>query len=87
MLHPHIFHFTLTPAYLLAGVLKEAGVPDGVCNLVFGFGNSVGTPLVTHPHVPIISFTGGTVTGKRCVWCVLPNTMAVSMFYHIFMTA
>ena len=53
------------PAYLMAQVFQEAKLPPGVCNLVFGIGPSVGSALVSHPDVPLISFTGGTVTGRR----------------------
>lgn len=45
-------------------VLQEAGIPDGVVNVVLGSGADVGTPLLEHPDVPVISFTGSTETGK-----------------------
>lgn len=45
-------------------LLSEAGVPDGVVNLVTGFGEEAGAALVEHPHVSVISFTGSTETGK-----------------------
>eukprot|EP01133_Synstelium_polycarpum_P004042 gene4042-4684_t len=51
-------------AYLLGEVLNEAGVPPGVVNLVFGNGPRAGSALVSHPQVPLISFTGGTKTGE-----------------------
>ena len=41
------------------------GFPPGVVNMVIGTGPSVGEPLVTHPQVPLVSFTGSTVIGKR----------------------
>ena len=56
---------TSLTAHMLCDVLTEAGVPNGVCNMVFGLGHNVGTPLVSHPNVPLISFTGGTVTGNK----------------------
>lgn len=49
---------------MLCQVLQESGLPNGVINMVFGTGPKVGMPLVCHPDVPAISFTGGTVTGK-----------------------
>jgi aldehyde dehydrogenase (NAD+)/betaine-aldehyde dehydrogenase len=57
----------LTPitANLLVGILHEAGLPEGVVNVVHGFGEDVGTALVEHPGVDKISFTGGTVTGRK----------------------
>jgi 5-carboxymethyl-2-hydroxymuconic-semialdehyde dehydrogenase len=51
-------------ASLLPGILAEAGVPDGVFNLVHGDGEVAGAALVEHPDVPLISFTGETTTGQ-----------------------
>jgi aminomuconate-semialdehyde/2-hydroxymuconate-6-semialdehyde dehydrogenase len=48
----------------LCEILNEAGVPKGVCNMVFGKGDPVGKTIVEHPGVPMISFTGGTQTGE-----------------------
>lgn len=56
--------FTSRSAYLLCEILNEAGVPKGVCNMVFGKGDPVGKTIVEHPGVPMISFTGGTQTGE-----------------------
>ncbi|CAM2845082.1 aldehyde dehydrogenase [Paenibacillus sediminis] len=56
----------LTPmtATVLAEICRDAGVPDGVVNLVHGFGpNSAGAALVEHPDVNGITFTGETTTG------------------------
>lgn len=50
---------------LLGEIAKEAGIPDGVVNVVHGLGSVVGTALTTHPEVDLISFTGSTSTGKR----------------------
>jgi 5-carboxymethyl-2-hydroxymuconic-semialdehyde dehydrogenase len=49
----------------LGRLALEAGVPKGVLNIVHGYGREAGEALVTHPDVRTISFTGGTVTGKR----------------------
>lgn len=57
----------LTPmtATLLGEICKDAGIPDGVVNLVHGFGpDSAGSALTEHPDVNGISFTGETTTGK-----------------------
>jgi len=52
-------------AYLLCSIVKEAGLPDGVFNVVQGFGAaSAGEALTRHPLVRSISFTGETSTGK-----------------------
>jgi aminomuconate-semialdehyde/2-hydroxymuconate-6-semialdehyde dehydrogenase len=50
---------------LLGEIAKEAGIPDGVVNVVHGLGGVVGTALTTHPEVDLVSFTGSTATGKR----------------------
>ncbi|MGI8486393.1 MAG: aldehyde dehydrogenase family protein, partial [Thermomicrobiales bacterium] len=57
---------TFTPKLTLrlVEVLVEAGIPAGVVNLVMGSGTAVGEPLLQHPDVPVISFTGSTETGK-----------------------
>ncbi|NBM18655.1 aldehyde dehydrogenase [Streptomyces sp. GC420] len=49
----------------LGPILKEAGLPDGVFNVVTGSGASAGEALVSHPDVDMISFTGSTAVGKR----------------------
>ncbi|MGB9561687.1 MAG: aldehyde dehydrogenase family protein, partial [bacterium] len=54
----------------LVEILAEAGIPDGVVNLVHGSGRDVGIPIVEHPDVKVISFTGSSEVGrdiaKRC---------------------
>lgn len=54
-------------ADLLADVLNEAGLPPGVVNIVYGLGPEAGEALVRHPDVPVISFTGGTATGRHII--------------------
>jgi aldehyde dehydrogenase (NAD+) len=44
-------------------LLAEAGVPDGVVNVVHGYGEEAGDALVRHPGVPVITFTGSRETG------------------------
>ncbi len=51
----------------LGELALEAGVPAGVLNIVHGFGADAGEPLVAHPDVRAISFTGSTATGNRIV--------------------
>jgi aldehyde dehydrogenase (NAD+) len=50
-------------AAALVGILSEAGLPDGVVNMVTGPGSTVGDALVTDPRVKGLSFTGSTATG------------------------
>jgi len=52
-------------AALLAELIREADLPPGVFNVVQGFGETAGAPLVAHPLVNLISFTGETVTGQE----------------------
>lgn len=48
-----------------AALTQEAGLPDGVLNVVCGFGHEAGAALVEHPNVAMVSFTGSDETGKR----------------------
>lgn len=57
--------FTSMTAQLLCEVLLDIGLPTGVVNVVFGLGAKAGEALVQDSRVPLISFTGGTETGKR----------------------
>ncbi len=51
----------------LGELALEAGIPPGVLNIVHGYGKDAGEPLVKHPDVRAISFTGSTATGNRIV--------------------
>jgi acyl-CoA reductase-like NAD-dependent aldehyde dehydrogenase len=51
-------------AWNLAKTLEEAGLPPGVLNVVFGSGGEAGTPLVEHPSIDLVSFTGSNEVGK-----------------------
>jgi 5-carboxymethyl-2-hydroxymuconic-semialdehyde dehydrogenase len=51
----------------LGQLALEAGIPPGVLNIVHGYGKQAGEPLVRHPDVRAISFTGSTATGNRIV--------------------
>ena len=55
---------TPLPFLLLMELLRDAGLPDGVVNLVNGRGPVTGQALVEHPDVDVIAFTGGTTTGR-----------------------
>ncbi|MGH2405995.1 MAG: 5-carboxymethyl-2-hydroxymuconate semialdehyde dehydrogenase [bacterium] len=52
-------------AMLLSEIIAEADLPPGVVNVVHGFGETAGAPLVAHPLVAAISFTGETTTGQE----------------------
>lgn len=52
-------------ALKIAELALEAGVPEGVLNVVPGLGSTVGAALASHPDVDLLSFTGSTATGRR----------------------
>ncbi len=58
---------TLTPlsALLLAEAFDQAGLPEKVLSVVTGSGSEIGDPLVTHPSIRMVSFTGGLETGEK----------------------
>lgn len=72
---------TETPmmAYEMAKIFKEVGLPAGVANIVFGAGSEVGTALVEHPDVRVISFTGSTETGRKVAEAGGRNLKKVSL--------
>ena len=71
----------LTPmtAYLLCEICAEAGLPNGVLNVVHGTGPNVGSAITAHPKVGTISFTGGTVTGGKVAETCAPMFKKVSL--------
>jgi 5-carboxymethyl-2-hydroxymuconic-semialdehyde dehydrogenase len=71
--------FTPLSASLWAQIFREAGVPDGVFNLVNGLGEEAGDALVKHPGVPLISFTGETTTGQTIFRNCATNLKGMSM--------
>lgn len=66
-------------AAILCEIMKSAGLPNGVVNIVFGLGAEAGQALVEHPDVPLISFTGGTVTGRRIAATAAPMLKKLSL--------
>ncbi|MBL7864798.1 MAG: aldehyde dehydrogenase [Cyclobacteriaceae bacterium] len=71
----------LTPmtAYLFTKLCQEAGLPQGVLNVVHGLGPKVGQAIIDHPGIPAISFTGGTVTGKKITTTAGPMLKKLSL--------
>jgi len=71
----------LTPmtAYMLCEVAREAGLPNGVLNVVHGTGPNVGAAITAHPKIGTISFTGGTVTGRKVAEACAPLFKKVSL--------
>jgi 5-carboxymethyl-2-hydroxymuconic-semialdehyde dehydrogenase len=71
--------WTPLSASLLPEITAEAGLPDGVFNLVHGIGEVAGAALVAHPGVPRISFTGETTTGQVIMAAAAPHLKGLSM--------
>ena len=71
----------LTPltANLLAEVIHEVGLPAGVVNIVHGLGHEAGQTIVAHPKINLISFTGGTITGKKVAETASPMFKKLSL--------
>ncbi|BBT38033.1 Betaine aldehyde dehydrogenase [Pseudomonas putida] len=59
----------------LAEIYTEAGLPDGVFNVLTGSGREVGTWLTEHPRIEKVSFTGGTTTGKKVMASASSSTL------------
>ncbi|MEO6518094.1 MAG: aldehyde dehydrogenase [Pseudoxanthomonas sp.] len=66
-------------ATLLAELAAEIGLPAGVLNIVHGLGSEVGEPLVTHPKVRAVSFTGSTAVGQRIATLAAPALKKLSL--------
>ena len=69
---------TPSSTVVLMEILHEAGVPDGVVNLVTGYGDPVGMAMTAHPDVDMVSFTGSTAVGKAAVAASAGNLKKVS---------
>ena len=71
----------ITPmtAFLLSEICIEAGLPAGVLNIVHGIGSKVGNAIVSHKNIPLISFTGGTATGKHIASIAAPMFKKLSL--------
>tara|TARA_B100000927_G_scaffold279237_1_gene262678 strand:- start:2689 stop:4131 length:1443 start_codon:yes stop_codon:yes gene_type:complete len=71
----------ITPmtAYLFSLICKEAGLPDGVLNIVHGHGSKVGHEITRHPNIRAISFTGGTSTGREIASVAAPMFKKLSL--------
>jgi len=71
----------LTPmtADLLMRVIDGVGLPAGVVNLVHGDGSGAGSPLVAHPGIDLVSFTGGTATGEKVAASAAPAFKKLSL--------
>ena len=71
----------LTPmtSYMFGLICRDAGLPPGVLNIVNGYGAKAGQAIIEHPQVSAISFTGGTVTGKKIASVAAPMFKKMSL--------
>lgn len=71
----------LTPmtAYLFSKICMEVGLPKGVLNIVHGLGSKAGQAIIEHPDITVISFTGGTMTGKEIAATAAPMFKKLSL--------
>lgn len=71
----------ITPmtAYIFSRLCIEVGIPKGVINILHGSGPSIGSPLVKHPKIKAISFTGGSATGKAIASVIAPMLKKFSL--------
>jgi acyl-CoA reductase-like NAD-dependent aldehyde dehydrogenase len=71
--------YTSASALEFMKLIEQAGFPPGVVNVVTGFGAEVGMPLVEHPHVAKVAFTGSDATGQRIYEAAARNLKRVTM--------
>jgi aminomuconate-semialdehyde/2-hydroxymuconate-6-semialdehyde dehydrogenase len=71
----------ITPmtAFLLGKICNEAGLPNGVLNIIHGLGTTTGNAIVEHPNIKAISFTGGTATGAHIAKVAAPMFKKLSL--------
>jgi aminomuconate-semialdehyde/2-hydroxymuconate-6-semialdehyde dehydrogenase len=70
---------TPVTAFLLSKICKEAGLPDGVLNIIHGTGVGAGEAIVSHPDIKAISFTGSTKAGQRIASIAAPKFKKLSL--------
>jgi len=71
--------YTSASALEFMKLIEQAGFPPGVVNVVTGFGAEVGTPLLEHPKVAKVAFTGSDATGQRIYEAAAKGLKRVSM--------
>ena len=71
----------ITPmtAFILSKICKEIDFPAGVLNIIHGVGSKMGDALTAHKDIPIVSFTGGTITGKHIAKLAAPMFKKLSL--------
>ncbi len=71
--------FTSGTTLMLAGILQEAGLPDGVYNVVTGIGPVVGQAMTEHDDVDMVSFTGSTAVGQKTLQASAGNIKKIGL--------
>ncbi|XAT60655.1 aldehyde dehydrogenase family protein [Rhodobacteraceae bacterium Araon29] len=71
--------FTSVSSLEFVELIKEAGIPDGVVNCITGFGLEVGAPLVEHPDVAKVAFTGSDFAGQKIYESAAKKIMPVTL--------
>ena len=71
--------FTSASTLEFMNLIEEAGFPKGVVNTVTGFGIEVGAPLVDHPEVDKIAFTGSDISGQKIYEAAAKKIMPVTL--------
>jgi len=71
--------FTSASTLEFMDLIKEAGIPDGVVNCVTGFGQEVGAPLVEHPDIAKVAFTGSDLSGQKIYEAAAKKIMPVTL--------
>jgi len=71
----------LTPmtVFMLSELFIEAGLPPGVLNVVHGYGRKVGAAISSHARIPVVTFTGGTKTGREIAKAAAPMFKKLSL--------
>jgi len=70
---------TSVTAWMLCKIFQEVGLPDGVLNLVCGYGHKAGEAIVRHPDVKVLSFTGSTLVGRHIAQVAAPMMKRLSL--------
>jgi aminomuconate-semialdehyde/2-hydroxymuconate-6-semialdehyde dehydrogenase len=70
---------TPATAFLLSKICQQAGLPNGVLNIVHGIGTTCGEAIVQHPTIKAISFTGSTKAGERIASIAAPMFKKLSL--------
>lgn len=71
--------FSSASSLEFASIASESGLPDGVLNVVTGYGHEIGSALVEHPDVAMVTFTGSDTTGARIYEAAARNLKRAAM--------